>query len=274
VSVTYDAVLDVSEDGVTFLVGLLDAERVRRGTRRNTRVLSTRAQAVLVLRWFLDDTRMSALARDNAISSSTAYDYRDEAIAVLAARRPSLHGALLAAKIAGHSHVIVDGTLIYTDRIATPGPTPGVDLWWSGKHRHHGGNVQVVSAPDGWPLWTSDVRPGREHDITAARTDPDLVAVIAAWAADGRPGLADLGYEGEPDVLTIPHKKPKNTDLTVDQQTFNAVHGALRCLGERANSLLKTTYKAPRRYRGCPWRIGTIVAAALTLLHHENNRTT
>ena len=273
-SVTYDAVLDVSEDGVTFLAGLLDAERVRRGTRTNTRALSTRDQAVLVLRWFLDDTRMSALARDNAISSSTAYDYRDEGIAVLAARRPTLHGALLAAKIAGHSHVITDGTLIYTDRIATPGPTPGVDLWWSGKHKHHGGNIQVVSAPDGWPLWTSEVRPGREHDITAARTDPDLIAVITAWVGEGRPGLADLGYEGEPDVFTIPLKKPKGAELTVDQQTFNAVHGALRCLGERANSLLKTTYKALRRYRGCPWRIGTIVAAALTFLHHENNRTT
>lgn len=27
-----------------------------------------------------------------------------------------------------------DGTLIHTDRTATPGSTPGVDLWWSGKH--------------------------------------------------------------------------------------------------------------------------------------------
>jgi hypothetical protein len=165
----------VSADGVDFLAGPLDAERLCRGTRCSTRALSTRAQAVLVLRWFLDDTRMSALARDNAISSSTAYDYRDEGIAVLAARRPTLHGALLAAKIAGHSHVIVDGTLIYTDWIATPGPTAGVDLWWSGKHKHHGGNIEVVSCPDGWPLWTLDVRPGREHDTTAARADPDLL---------------------------------------------------------------------------------------------------
>lgn len=85
-SVTYDAVLDVSEQGVTFLTGLLDAERARRGTRANTRALDTRTQAVLVLRWFLDDTRMAALARDNAIAVSTAYAYRDEAIAVLAAR--------------------------------------------------------------------------------------------------------------------------------------------------------------------------------------------
>jgi hypothetical protein len=115
---------------------------------------------------------MANLARDNGIGKSTAYDYRDEAIAVLAARKPSLHNALLAAKAAGHTHVIVDGTLIQTDRIDTPGPTAGVDLWWSGKHKHHGGNIQVVSAPDGWPLWTSEVRPGREHDLTAAKADP------------------------------------------------------------------------------------------------------
>jgi hypothetical protein len=89
--------------------------------------------------------------------------------------------------------VIVDGTLIYTDRIATPGPTPGVDLWWSGKHRHHGGDSQVVSAPEGWPLWTSGVRPGREHAAAAARTAPDLLTQIATWVHDGQPSLADLG---------------------------------------------------------------------------------
>ncbi len=171
-SVTYTAVLDVSEDSVLFLSGLLHAERVRLGTRKATRALSTYRQAVLALRWLFDDTRLSQLARDNNIGLSTAYDYRDEAIAVLAARQPSLQGALLAAKAAGNTHVLLDGTLIRTDRIATPGPTRGVDLWWSGKHHHHGGNVQVVSAPDGWPLWTSPVRPGREHDTTAARADP------------------------------------------------------------------------------------------------------
>jgi DDE superfamily endonuclease len=273
-SVPYTAVLDVSEDSVRFLSALLHAERVRRGTRKGRRVLGTYQQAILVLRWFLDDTRMSALARDNAIAVSTAYNYRDEGIAVLAARRPSLHGALLAAKTAGHSHVIVDGTLIHTDRISTPGPTAGVDLWWSGKHHHHGGNVQVVSAPDGWPLWTSDVRPGREHDLSAARTDPALLGRVTDWVSDGALALADLGCEGEPETFTIPFKKPKDGQLTIDEQSCNAVHGALRCLGERANSLLKTTYKALRRHRGCPWRIGDIVAAALVLLHHEHGRTT
>ncbi|WP_308283296.1 transposase family protein [Pseudonocardia nigra] len=272
-SVTYQAVLDIEEDTVELLAGLLADERTRRGTRAGTRALEPRQQAVLALRWFLDDTRISELARDNAISESTAYDYTGEAIAVLAARKPSLHGALLAAKAAGYSHVIVDGTLIHTDRIATPGPTAGVDLWWSGKHRHHGANVQAVSAPDGWPLSTSDPRPGREHDATAARADPDLLARIAEWVADELPALADLGYEGEPDLFTIPIKKPRDQQ-TADQQTYNAVHGALRCLGERANSLLKSSLKVLRRYRGCPWRIGQVVAAALVLLHHDHHRTT
>ena len=273
-SVSYQAVLEVSQDSVLFLSGLLHRERQRRGTRKGTRALGTYKQAVLVLRWFLDDTRMTALARDNDISASTAYEYRDEGVAVLAARRPSLHGALLAAKAAGHTHVILDGTLIATDRIHTPGPTPGVDAWWSGKHKHHGGNIQVVSAPDGWPLWTSSVRPGREHDTTAARADPVLLQRLHDWVDDGAVALADLGYEGEAGLLRIPVKKTKGSDLTIDQQSYNAVHGALRALGERANSLLKTTYKALRRFRGCPWRIGDIIAAALVLLHHEHGRTT
>ena len=41
-SVTYTAVLDVSEDSVLFLSGLLHAERrIRRGTRKDTRALGT-----------------------------------------------------------------------------------------------------------------------------------------------------------------------------------------------------------------------------------------
>jgi DDE superfamily endonuclease len=103
---------------------------------------------------------------------------------------------------------------------------------------------------------------------------PELLAHIAEWVADELPALADLGYEGAPDLSTIPIKKPRGQDLTADQQTYNAVHGALRCLGERANSLLKTSFKVLRRYRSCPWRIGQVVAAALVLLHHDYHRTT
>jgi hypothetical protein len=271
-SVTYTSVLPVRDETVDFLAGLLAAERARRGTRTDTRALSCHDQAVLVLRWFLDGTRMSQLARDNAISKSTGYDYLHEGIDVLAARSPSLHGALLAAKAAGYSHINIDGVLIETDRVSTPGPTPGVDLWWSGKHANHGGNVQVITVPDGWPIWTSDVRPGREHDTTALRTH-DMPATLAEVVAE-LPTLADLGYEGEADPLTVATKKPAGGHLSTDQLAYNALHAALRAIGERANTLLKTTFKALRRVSLDPSRINDIVGGALVLLHFEHNRTT
>jgi hypothetical protein len=66
-----------------------------------------------------------------------------------------------------------------------------VDLWWSGKQHQRGGNIQAVSAPDGWPLWPPTCVRAREHDTTttAARTDPDLLAQIRTWVEDGRLGL-------------------------------------------------------------------------------------
>lgn len=123
-SITYTATLNVREETVRFVSRLLYAERLRRGTRTGTRSLGCFKRAVLIIRWFLDGTRLKQLARDNAIGKSTAYDYIHEGIDVLAAQAPSLHGALLAAKAAGYSHVIIDGTLIETDRVSTPGPHP------------------------------------------------------------------------------------------------------------------------------------------------------
>jgi hypothetical protein len=272
-SVTYTATLSVREETVLFVSGLLHAERRRRGTRTGTRALGCFKQAVLVIRWFLDGTRLAQLARDNAVGKSTAYDYLQEGIDVLAAQAPSLHGALLAAKAAGYSHVIIDGTLIETDRVSTPGPTPGVDLWWSGKHHNHGGNVQVISAPDGWPIWTSAVRPGREHDTTAVRTHTEILPALTEVIDDLRP-LGDLGYEGESDTITVAFKKPKDGQLTGLQQQFNKAHNGVRAIGERANALLKMTFRALRNVSLNPWRIGSIVAAALVLLHIDHARTT
>jgi hypothetical protein len=273
-SVTYTATLPVRDQTVLYLSSLLQAERLRRGTRHGSRALGPFKQAVLILRWFLDGTRVVQLAVDNAISKSTVYDYLDEGFAVLAARAPKLESALLAAKMAGHSHISIDGTLIETDRCRTPGPTPGVDLWWSGKHANHGGNIQVITAPDGWPLWTPGVRPGREHDTTALREHPEILPALATWIAENRLALGDLGYEGESGTITVAFKKPQGGQLTDDQKTHNKAHNAKRAVGERGNSLLKTTFKALRNVSLCPWKIGTIVAAALVILHVEHDRTT
>jgi hypothetical protein len=236
---------------------------------------------VLVLRWFVDGTRLAQLAADHRIGRSTAYRYLHEGIDVLAAAAPGLRGALLAARAAGHAHVTVDGTLIRTDRVRAPGPTARadrsdrrVDVWWSGKHGCHGGNVQVVTAPDGWPLWTSGVRPGREHDTTALRAHREVLPLLAEWTDHTHAALADLGYEGERAALTTPIKHTAGRRLTADQRTVNLLHAAIRGPAERGNSLLKTTFKALRRVSLCPWRIGAITAAAVVLLHHQHGRTT
>jgi hypothetical protein len=121
-SVTYTATLSVREQTVLFVSALPHAERLRRGTRTGTRALSCFKQAILVIRWFLDGSRVKQLAGDNAISRSTAYDYLHEGIGVLAAQAPSLESALLAAKMAGYSHVNIDGTVIETDRCRTRDP--------------------------------------------------------------------------------------------------------------------------------------------------------
>jgi hypothetical protein len=266
--------LTVREETVLFVSGLLHAERQRRGTRAGTRSLGCFKQAVLVLRWFLDGTRLRQLALDNGVGKSTAYDYLHEGIDVLAEQAPKLESALLAAKMAGHSHISIDGTLIATDRCRTPGPTPGVDLWWSGKHANHGGNIQVVTAPDGWPLWTSEVRPGREHDTTAVRAHAEILPVLAIWTGEDLPVLGDLGYEGEAETITVAFKKPQGGQLTDEQKAHNKLHNGTRAVGERGNSLLKTTFKALRNVSVCPWRIGRIAAAALVLLHFDHARTT
>jgi DDE superfamily endonuclease len=269
-SVTYSAALDMRRETVLFVSGLLHAERRRRGTRKGRRALGCFAQAVLVLRWFIDGTRIRQLAADNGISVKTVYRYLHEGIDLLAAHAPDLRHALTAAAAAGLSHVNLDGVVIRTDRVKTPGPN-GADLWWSGKHKHHGGNIQVISAPDGWPLWTSPVRPGREHDMTCARTHG--VIDVLTHARGDLTGLADLGYEGAADVLRVPIKKIKGRKLTDDQTTYNKLLRGVRGIGERANALLIMRFKALRRISLDPWRIGAITAAALVLLHHENDRT-
>jgi hypothetical protein len=109
-SVTYVATLSVREETVLFVSSRLHAERQRRGTRNGTRALGCFKQAILVIRWFLDGTRVAQLAVDNAIGRSTAYDYLHEGVDALAAAAPSLHAVQLAAKMAGYDHVNIDAS--------------------------------------------------------------------------------------------------------------------------------------------------------------------
>lgn len=270
---------------VQHIAGLLQRHRRHLGTRTGRRALGVFAHAILICRFLLDATRILNLARDNGIGVSTCYRCIHEALDVLAAQAPALRPALLAAHAAGHTHVNLDGTLITANRVGVPGPGTTikgghrrrVDLWWSGKHHRHGGNAQVITAPDGWPIWVSPVRPGCEHDTACARTHHDLLPALQEFTLAGHPAgrkvLADLGYEGERHRLTCPHKTPKDRELTIDERQFNLVYAHIRARAEQGNAWLKN-YRALQKVPLCPWRIGAIAAAVLVVLHHEHNRTT
>ena len=169
-------------------------------------------------------------------------------------------------KAAGWTHVTVDGTLIRTDRCRGKNPDTGHDLWFSGKHHTHGGNVQIVSDPDGHPVAVSDVEPGSTHDLAAARATGFLGALHAAAALLGLPALADKGYDGAGAGVLTP---TKGTNLHPDNAARNQLLGCLRAQGERGIALLKTRWKALNRIRLCPQRIGAIAKAALVLTNAE-----
>src|SRR5690606_40873783 len=85
-----------------------------------------------------------------------------ETVELLADRSPTLKDALRQAKKDGHAYVILDGTLIPIDRVAADRP------FYSGKHRIHGMNVQVIATPDGDIVWISGALPGSVHDSKAS----------------------------------------------------------------------------------------------------------
>jgi hypothetical protein len=160
--VIYTATLPMWEHTVVFLARLLAGQRLRRRTRAVRRALECWAQAVLVPRWFIDGTRIAQLTVDNRIGRSSADRYLHEAIDVLAAVAPSLHGALPAARVAGHTHVNLDGTLIRTDRSTPRGA--------------HSGSGSVVA--------------GRASPPRRERAGRDRAGRLAAVDLDGPPPTA------------------------------------------------------------------------------------
>jgi DDE superfamily endonuclease len=111
-------------------------------------------------------------------------------VALLAARSPELRRALRDASKAGRAYLVIDGTLIPIDRVAADRP------FYSGKHRKHEMNLQVIAGPDGNIVWVSGPLPGAVHDLTAAR----IWGIVRELAASGLVVPGDKGYLGEDDI--------------------------------------------------------------------------
>jgi hypothetical protein len=98
---------------------------------------------MLVLAYLRKGETFPGLAAGFGVSTTTAWRYVNETVALLAARAPKLRKAVREAKQKGYAYVVIDGTLIPIDRVAADRP------FYSGKHKRHGMNLQVIAGPDG-----------------------------------------------------------------------------------------------------------------------------
>jgi hypothetical protein len=160
------------------------------------------------------------------------------------------------------AYAILDGTLIPIDRVADQ------KACYSGKHRRHGVNVQVIADHVGRLVWASAALPGAVRDLTAARTH----AIIDALTSANVMTFADKGYQGAVDTVRTPFKRHRHRPkLSRRQKDVNRAHVKLRARGERAIATLKI-WKLLVKLRWCPRRAIAIVQAILVLHHVEANR--
>jgi hypothetical protein len=157
---SYPAGIPLSTRTLNHLACLIRRYRVRRRSRR--RLLDPGRQALLALAHLRNGDTDTRLACGFEIGVATAWRYVREAVNLLAASAEDLDMAM--GRIRVLAYAIVDGTLIPIDRVADQKP------YYSGKHRRHGVNVQVIADAAGRLIWASAALPGAAHDLTAART--------------------------------------------------------------------------------------------------------
>ncbi|GAA2487905.1 hypothetical protein GCM10010406_25080 [Streptomyces thermolineatus] len=149
--------------------------------------------------------------------------------------------------------MILDGTLLPIDRVAADRP------YYSGKHKRHGMNVQVLADPFGRLMWASPALPGAVHDVRAAREH----GIVDALAGAGARCWADKGYRGAGGMVRVPYWGRWET-LSTGQQAANRSHAKIRALVEQAVATLKS-WRLLRKLRCATTRITCLVQAVLTL---------
>ncbi len=249
----YPAALPLSARTLTYVAGVIRRHRCRIGSC--WRKLNPGRQALLVMAYLRTGETFADLAGGFGIGTATAWRYVSETVALLAARAPKLGRALQDAMEAAHAYVVIDGTLIPIDRVAADRP------FYSGKHRRHGMNLQVISSPAGDIVWVSGPLPGAMHDLTAAR----IWGILRKLAAVGLVVLGDKGYIGAGDHVHTPYR---GRNKPASQKTANRAHAQLRSPGERANAQLKT-WRILRKLRCCPWKAGQLAKAIQVLQTRE-----
>ena len=256
---SYPATIPLSSRTLNHLAERIRGHRQQRRSR--WRRLEPGRQALLALAHLRNGDTYARLAAGFEIGVTTAWRYVQGAIALLSSVADGLATAMQ--RIRRLAYAILDGTLIPIDRVADQRP------YYSGKHKHHGVNVQVIADAAGRLVWASPALPGSVHDLTAARTHGIIDALTSADVMT----FADKGYQGAHGSVRTPFKRrrfrPKRSRR---QKAVNRTHAKIRARGERAIATLKT-WKILTKLRCCPRRATPIVQAILVLHHVEPTAT-
>ncbi|GAB3836179.1 transposase family protein [Dactylosporangium cerinum] len=252
----YPATIPLSTRSLTRLSQLLRTHRTIVGSR--WRRLAPDRQALLVLAHLRNGDSRTRLAAGFGISPTTAWRYIREAVDLLAARAPTLEQAMR--RIGQLAFAILDGTLIPIDRLSGSADR----RHYSGKHRRHGINAQVIADPHGRLIWISPALPGAVHDLKAARTHGIIAALTKAAVAT----FADKAYRGAGPVVAVPFY---GRNLPKRMRECNSAHAKVRAIGERAIATVKT-WKILTKLHCCPQRATPILAAILFLQLIEERR--
>ncbi|MCW3819896.1 transposase family protein [Micromonospora sp. DR5-3] len=238
-----------------------DRIRAHRSQHRSRwRRLAPGRQALLALAHLRNGDTYTRLAAGFVVGVATAWRYVQEAIMLLSAVAEDLATAMR--RIRRLAYAILDGTLIPIDRIADQRP------YYSGKHKRHGVNVQVIADAAGRLVWASPALPGSAHDLTAAR----IHGIIDALTTADVMTFADKGYPGARGSVRTPFKRRRfQPKLSRRQKAVNQAHARIRARGERDIATLKT-WKILAKLRCCPRRATAIVQAILVLHHVEVER--
>ncbi|NUK85929.1 transposase family protein [Streptomyces lunaelactis] len=263
VSLVYQCRLPLSTHTLNYLSDLL--RRHLKAIRSRWRALPPGRIAVIVLAVLRHDQRLADVAGGNDISATTIRRWRDELIHLLAAKAPRLDRALKKIARRGCEVVLIDGTLIPTQRRTGEANRPN----YSGKHRRHGLHVLALTDERGRLVWISAARPGRTHDITAARRD----RILAHLRAAGLGALADLGFlglddDGDDPVVVTGFKATRARRLASAEKEANRVLAAGRVPVERGFAHLKN-WRILTKLRTDPARVTHLFRALLVLTNIE-----
>jgi hypothetical protein len=259
---SYPSGMTVSSRALGVLSDALRAHRNQRRTR--WRKLPPGRQALLVVAHLRKGETYADLACGFTIGTSTVYRYIREALDLLAAMAPTLEQAIEVAQ--RKAFVILDGTLLRIDRV---GMASGRDrAYYSGKHKAHGLNVQVIADPIGRLVWISPPLPGARHDMGAAREH----GIIDALTVHEIAAAADTAYQGAGPTVAVPQRRRRlDPDsgryrrLSRVQKEVNTAHARRRGPGERVNAELKN-WRILRKIRSSPSNADTLIAAVQTLM--------